>query len=630
MRRVGLIAVIALLAALVPLGAAAAQQPEKLTLVEAGKPEFPHRSYVLGLPKRTPLSIGQVNVTENGEDVSRLSVVPAGAAGQKGFGTLLVIDASDSMAGRPIKGAMAAARAFAGRRNQNQQLGVMTFNDDTKVLVPFTTDGADIAAGLARTPPLAHGTHIYDAIDNALNLIDRQGLKVGTIVLLSDGDDVGSKLDPQAVLKRLEDSNVRVFSVGLRSGAFEAGALRSLAQVSDGSYTEASTSGSLAGIYDALGFRLANEYLLDWLSPAKPGKRVRVAVDVEGYGAPVTAGYRSPAIVHEVAEPYTKSLVDKIIQSPLTMIVLVVAIIGLVWFALSSWFRKPGESLQLRLSQYVTLSREEKERRAELRELLGQKGRSESTVSQWRWWRAFSEDVELADIRMSPGRIAFWTAAAGIVVGLLFVAITGSGFAILIGLAAPLVTRSIVKIRLSRKRAAFGDQLPDNLEVLASALRAGHSLVGAMSVVVDDAPEPSRTEFKRVIADEQLGVPLDDALGTTVKRMQNKDLDQVALVASLQRDTGGNSAEVLDQVVENIRNRQELRRLIKTLTAQGRMARWIVSLLPVALFFAIWALNPTYIRPLWAEMPGQAFLVMGGIMVIAGSLVIKKIIDIKV
>jgi tight adherence protein B len=331
-----------------------------------------------------------------------------------------------------------------------------------------------------------------------------------------------------------------------------------------------------------------------------------------------------------VAAPYNDSLTDKIVQSSITMLILVVLIVALIWFALSSWFRKPGATLQLRLSQYVTFSNEERERRAELRQLLGEKGRSERSVAQWRWWRVFSEEVELADIQMSPGRIAFWTALAGVAVGLVLVAITGFGLAILIGLGAPLVTRMIVKIKLSRKRAAFGDQLPDNLEVLASALRAGHSLVGAMSVVVDDAPEPSRTEFKRVIADEQLGVPLDEALGTTVTRMANKDLDQVALVASLQRDTGGNSAEVLDQVVENIRNRQELRRLIKTLTAQGRMARWIVSLLPVALFFAIWALNPSYIRPLWAEMPGQAFLVLGAIMVVTGSLVIKKIIDIKV
>ena len=126
---------------LIPAAASAAQS-NGLRLVEAGKAEFPQRSYVLTLPERTPLAVGQVSVTENGDDVARLSVVPAGAAGKQGFGTLLVIDSSKSMAGRPINGAMAAARAFAGRRNRNQQLGVMLFNSETNVLVPFTTDGA--------------------------------------------------------------------------------------------------------------------------------------------------------------------------------------------------------------------------------------------------------------------------------------------------------------------------------------------------------------------------------------------------------------------------------------------------------------------------------------------------------
>ena len=306
MRRGLLLGALALLAVLVPAAASAAQS-NGLRLVEAGKAEFPQRSYVLTLPERTPLAVGQVAVTENGDDVARLSVVPAGAAGKQGFGTLLVIDSSKSMAGRPIKGAMAAARAFAGRRNRNQQLGVMLFNSETNVLVPFTTDGAEIASGLSRTPSLAQGTRIYDAIDASLSLIDRAGLKVGTIVLLSDGDDVGSKLDPSAVTSRLRDSNVRVFSVGLRSGAFEASALRTLAQVSDGTYTTASTSSSLAGIYDALGFRLANEYLVNWLSLQPPDKRVRVKVAVAGYGAPATAGYRTPELEHEIAAPVNTS-----------------------------------------------------------------------------------------------------------------------------------------------------------------------------------------------------------------------------------------------------------------------------------------------------------------------------------
>src|SRR5262249_46232780 len=133
----------------------------------------------------------------------------------------------------------------------------------------------------------------------------------------------------------------------------------------------------------------------------------------------------------------------------------------------------------------------------------------------------------------------------------------------LVGLVVPFLVRGFIKNRVEKKRRAFGDQLPDNLDVVASGLRAGHSLVGGLSLVVNDADEPSRSEFQRVVADEQLGIPLEDALTNVGQRMNNRDIEQVALVSSLQRETGGNAAEVLDRVTENIRERQALRRLVR-------------------------------------------------------------------
>jgi tight adherence protein B len=150
------------------------------------------------------------------------------------------------------------------------------------------------------------------------------------------------------------------------------------------------------------------------------------------------------------------------------------------------------------------------------------------------------------------------------------------------------------------------------------------------SVVVEDAPEPSRREFRRLVADEQLGVPLDEGFTTIAARMRNSDLDQVALVAALQRETGANSAEVLDRVADTVRERAALRRLVRTLTAQGRMARWIVSALPVGLLIIISILNPEYMKPLVNRTAGQLMLVVAALMVISGSLVIKRIVNIRV
>jgi tight adherence protein B len=166
--------------------------------------------------------------------------------------------------------------------------------------------------------------------------------------------------------------------------------------------------------------------------------------------------------------------------------------------------------------------------------------------------------------------------------------------------------------------------------VIASAMRAGHSLAGALQVVVEDAPEPARAELNRVIADERLGVPLDEAFGTVVQRMQNKDLEQVALVAALQRETGGNTAEVLDRVNGTMRERTALRRLVSSLTAQGRMSRWVLTGIPVVLLLLLTSINPTYMHPLYVTPIGKTLLTVAALMVVSGSLVIKRIVNIKV
>src|SRR5207245_7255857 len=151
----------------------------------------------------------------------------------------------------------------------------------------------------------------------------------------------------------------------------------------------------------------------------------------------------------------------------------------------------------------------------------------------------------------------------------------------LLALAPPLLVRTLYKEKLRKRRLAFEEQLPDNLTVLAASLRAGHGFATSLSAVLDQADEPSRSELRRAVADEQLGVPVEDALLRVAQRMASEDLEQIALVASLQRQTGGNTAEVLDAAVASIRERFQLRRLVRALTAQGRLARWVLIALPI-------------------------------------------------
>jgi tight adherence protein B len=255
---------------------------------------------------------------------------------------------------------------------------------------------------------------------------------------------------------------------------------------------------------------------------------------------------------------------------------------------------------------------------------------TERLLRQTRWWGRFLDELELAGITWSPRRIVLFTFIGTFLAVWLLSVVAGSAFVALIGFVIPFAVRTVIKRKVDRKRRQFAEQLPDNLQVLASAMRAGHSFIGALSVVVEDAPEPSRTEFRRVIADEQLGIPLEDALHVVVERMDSRELEQVALVAAVQRNSGGNTAEVLDRVTETIRERFELRRTVRTLTAQGRMSRWVVSILPLFLLVVITLLNPSYMHVLYATTGGRIALVFAAAMVIAGSMVIKRIVNIRV
>ena len=160
-------------------------------------------------------------------------------------------------------------------------------------------------------------------------------------------------------------------------------------------------------------------------------------------------------------------------------------------------------------------------------------------------------------------------------------------------------------------RKAFEEQLADNLDVLAGAMRTGHSTMGALSVMVDSAIEPSKSEFRRVLQDEQLGVPLDDALMVMARRMESYDAEQIALVMRLQREAGGNTAEVLDRVAEVIRGRMELRRLVEVLTAQAKISRWILTGLPIFVLLALIFTGGDYLQPMFDSLVGKIALVVG-------------------
>jgi tight adherence protein B len=597
-------------------------------LIEADS-RFPDRAFVLKLPGQRRLGARQVHVFENGTPVSGVSLVPMTEGKQADFGVVLVMDASDSMSGNAIVDATAAARAFAARRAPKQQLAIVTFNRKASVLLPFTTDANAITTALAEPPPLAQGTHLYDGVATGLRLLRSAKITVGAVIVLSDGADTGSLVSLAGAIAKARADRVRIFSVGIRSRSFRAAPLAKVAASTGGDYSEARSTSELALLYAQLGAQLSSEYLLRYRSHAGPNVKIRVEVRVDGLPTAAVSGYATPPLPEgPAATPYHRPLSVAIWQSGLTM--LLVSLLSAALFAVGvmTIVRRRRGNLRSRMAHFVSLRMPGKE--ADDIRLTGRMfAGAERSLETTKWWARFVDTLELAEIRVPAVHLLLWTFVGTFFTMWLLAVLGGSLLFSVLGLGVPFAVRAVIVRRVDKKRALFSDQLPDNLQVLASALRAGHSLVGALSVVVDDAAEPSRTEFRHVIADEQLGVPLESALDVVVRRMDNRDLAQIGLVAALQRQTGGNMAEVLDRVTETIRERAELRRMVRALTAQGRMSRWVVSLIPVVLLLAISALNPKYVEPLFTQTFGRVLLVAAAVMVVTGSLVIKRIVNIK-
>jgi tight adherence protein B len=631
MRMLRLIAALAAVVAAVGASSAVAASSGELRVTEAGGVNFPDRAFILTLPHEARLNPRDVQVFENGEPVFNPYVIPANAARSKQFGVVLAIDTSNSMAGDAIKNAMLAARAFAARRNPYQQLAVVTFDKRPEVLLPFTTSQLRIDDALSAPPPLENGTAIYDGVDMSVRLLKRAGIGSGSIILLSDGADTASYSTRQGAISRAQLGHARVFTVGLRNRAFYPVALELLANETGGLYTEAASAGALGAIYDRLGYQLANEYLVRYRSLAGPGVRANVIIRVAGFNGIAATQYRTPTLqLNEVPQAaFHRSSYDDTLQSPGLMILIALLVAALFAATAIVLIRPQGETVRARVAAFVSLSRPAQETQStSLTERFFEE--TEKSLEGSQRWSRFRDVLELAEIKLPPVQVILWTVVGTFAAMWLLAVVLGSPLYGALGLIVPFLVRGFILGKVKRKRRRFQEQLPDNLEVVASALRAGHTLIGALAVVIDDAPEPSRSEFQRVIADEQLGVPLEEALAITVVRMDSKDLDQVAVVASLQRRTGGNSAEVIDRVTQTIRERAELRRLVKTLTAQGRMARWIVSMLPLVVLGAIMLLNPDYADPLFHTGIGVFLFVVAASMVCAGSYIIGKIIDIKV
>lgn len=216
----------------------------------------------------------------------------------------------------------------------------------------------------------------------------------------------------------------------------------------------------------------------------------------------------------------------------------------------------------------------------------------------------------------------------GFIVG--FLLTRGGGFAFGLAVAGGFLPNAYVKWKQAGRLARLNSQIADALVIMANSLRAGYSFLQAMDMVSREMAPPISDEFSAAMKEMGLGAPTEGALTGLAERAGSEDMELVVTAVLIQRQVGGNLAEVLDNIAHTIRERVRIRAEIRTLTAQGRLSGIIIGVLPVALGCLLYAINPSYIRLLFTHPVGRIMVVMAAVGEIVGAWVIKRIITIEV
>jgi len=239
--------------------------------------------------------------------------------------------------------------------------------------------------------------------------------------------------------------------------------------------------------------------------------------------------------------------------------------------------------------------------------------------------------LDQADLHITPSRLIMLSAMAGLLAAL---ATSVLSISILLMLGAGVVAAAVPFMHVFWKRkkrfAAFLELLPDALDLMSRALSAGHAFSEAMNMVSAEMPEPIASEFRKTYDEQNLGLSLKLALENLTQRIPLLDLRMCVTAVLIQRETGGNLAEILEKVAYTIRERFRIMGDLKTLTTSSRMSAWLLCGLPIFVTFVITAMNPEYMSVLWKDQRGHYLIVAALFLQVTGMLIVRKILNIKI
>ena len=582
-------------------------------------------------------SVSQLVVRENGSVVDRSDPVLLGEAER--FGIVLAIDTSESMADNAaFERAQAAAKDFIAEKRPDDQIAVVGFNDVVQVAADFTDD-VDRLRDAVDQLGVGGSTAIYDAVARSVSLFEDTDL-VPNVVLLTDGGDESSDTSESTAASLLGDSNTLLHAIGIESGALDTSALERLTGSTGGSVLLTSGGDDLAEIYAEVQARIRRQFSTTFVSQSDSEGPTDLALTVGSTTgrASFTVGARldSSRLVEPVPVPEAGGI--GVLQNDVVLwlaLVLVVAAAGGAVFAVGSAVTRDRPALERVLQPYsdgFVASNDPADDRLATSQILQRAVELTGQFAERRGVLQRIEDMlEQANLPLRAAEALFFHLVSAVILavlgGVVSSSVVGFVLVLLVALAAP---PAIVVVLARRRQAQFREQLPDLFRLMSSTLRSGYSLLQGVEAASQEVSEPTRRELQRVLSEARLGMQLEEALHNVSQRMSSRDFEWAVMAIGIQREVGGNLAELLDIVADTMQARERLRRDIRALTAEGRVSATVLGVLPIALGVMIYSVSENYLDPLFERGIGLVMVGGAAVLMVVGFWWMNRIIDIEV
>jgi tight adherence protein B len=579
-----------------------------------------------------PAGSVQPTLRENGAPVTGLESYNLGRAKS----VVLLIDNSQSMSGKPLADAVAAARTFVASKAPGDRIEVIAFGHQALALTRFSNVGDDADTALrGLRPDKTSGTALWDAVALASRKLAGESQPGHVIILLTDGRDVSSSTSFGAAINAAHRAGASIYPIGIAGPDYTPGSLRDLAARTGGSYHEAASTKQLSGIYSFISRTLSHTWQLSYPTAARPGDSIMLTASIQGVGSGSASVTLSGVGTSQATAPPSSLLPRSLWTSPAMPFFVALAVGFLILLACGFviaarhglWVRS---RLEPHLGQAKRVRKTQRKRdagRPLFQQIVGATERAFANVKQFRYLQRL---IERADLPLKASEVMYMSLGTAFFLGLITAAAVSSGVALIVMIVGGALPILFVKFKAGRRIKAFDNQLPDLLITIAASLKAGHSFRHAIQAVVDEGAQPTAKEFTRVLSETQLGRPMDQALADMAARIGSKNLSFVITAVTIQRQVGGSLAGLFDMVADTVRQRQQFARKVRGLTAMGRMSAYVLIGLPFFIVLVVSIMNPTYMTPLYHTSTGHLLMVGGLVMMGFGSAILNKMVSFKV